>query len=55
MCLLFVNLFLAQSLAGIDKRILKHSHSSLASLFLEAAKQNYDEELFVSLVSEQGG
>ncbi len=41
-------------LKAMDARTLKHVHSALATLFLEAARQNYDEELMGSLLTEQG-
>lgn len=41
-------------LKTIDARVLKHVHSALATLFLEAARQNLDDELMGSLLTEQG-
>ncbi len=43
-----------QCLAGVDRHVLKQVHAALATTLLEAAKQNYDEELLLSLLSEQG-
>ncbi len=34
--------------------MLKQVHAALATTLLEAAKQNYDEELLLSLLGEQG-
>jgi hypothetical protein len=41
-------------LKAVDARLLKHVHSAVATLFLEAARQNYDDELMGSLLTEQG-
>lgn len=43
-----------QGLAGVDRRTLKLVHGALATLLLEAARQGFDDELFGSVLSEQG-
>jgi hypothetical protein len=41
-------------LKSLDGRVLKHVHSALATLFVEAARQNFDEELMGSVLTENG-
>lgn len=40
------------SLRGLDARTVKHAHAAVATLFLEAARQHYDDELMGSLLAE---
>ena len=44
----------AAPLKSVDARVLKHVHGAVATLFLEAARQNYDDELMGSLLAENG-
>lgn len=44
----------AAPLKAVDPRVLKHVHGAVATLFLEAARQNYDDELMGSLLAENG-
>jgi polycomb group RING finger protein 4 len=44
----------AAPLKAVDARVLKHVHGAVATLFLEAARQSYDDELMGSLLTENG-